>query len=96
MRTIYLDGDFKCHVTAAPDRVAAQTDFFGDRCDGFIEGYRFVPAGESWVRADGSVFRGEMIAPWKDYDQLRQLQLEHEKQQLEALLEELYEQVVTA
>ena len=55
---------------------------FDDKCDTFIEGYRFIPSGESWVRKDGKVFHGEMISPWKSYSELDQAQREYEKEQL--------------
>lgn len=69
MPTVYIDSDFKCHTTN-PDGVyrSVETDFFTGKCASFIEGYRYVPAGESWTRSDGVVFHGEMIAPCKDYD----------------------------
>ena len=38
-----------------------------------------IPSGESWTREDGTVFHGEMIAPWKDYHQLYKEQREYEK-----------------
>lgn len=65
---IYIDIDCKCHTTN-PDNAfkEVETPFFDGKCDAFIEGYRFVPEGESWVRADGVVFTGEMVTPWKDY-----------------------------
>ena len=66
MKTIYIDSDYCCHVSNEDDMMTAiETDFFDGKCDAFIEGYRFVPAGESWTREDGVVFTGEMIAPWK-------------------------------
>lgn len=40
--------------------------FFDGKCTAYIEGYRFVPAGESWTREDGQIFAGEMIAPAED------------------------------
>ena len=70
MRTIYLDSDFKCHVTDDGTFASFETDFFDGKCDTFIEGYRFVPAGEVWTRPDDVVFAGEMVAPWKDWRQL--------------------------
>lgn len=90
MRTIYIDSDFKCHVADDGTMTAVKTDFFGDKCDAFIEGYRFVPSGETWTRSDGAVFNGEMIAPWKPYDELDNAQREYERQLLaeyEAALE---------
>ena len=82
MRTIYIDSEFKCHVSNADGMTAIETDFFNGKCDTFIEGYRFVPSGENWTRSDGVVFRGEMIAPWKDYAALDAAQREYEKQLL--------------
>lgn len=82
MRTIYIDSDFKCHTVNDGTMTAVETDFFDGKCDAFVEGYRFVPTGESWTRSDGVVFRGEMIAPWKDYAELDNAQREYEKQLL--------------
>ena len=89
---IYIDSDFKCHTTN-PDGIfrEAETDLFDRKCAMFIEGYRFVPAGESWKRSDGVAFHGEMIAPWKDYSELDAAQREYEKQKLENCLEALQE-----
>lgn len=67
MKTIYIDAEFKCHITNDGTMAAMETDFFDGKCDAFVEGYRFVPDGESWVREDGEEFAGGMIAPWKDY-----------------------------
>lgn len=82
MKTIYIDSDFKCHVTNDGTMTAVETDFFDGKCDTFIEGYRFVPAGESWTRSDGIVFQGEMISPWKPYNELDAAQREYERQKL--------------
>ena len=82
MTTIYLDSDFKCHVADDGKMVAVETDFFDGKCDAFVEGYRFVPSGESWTRSDGVVFYGEMIAPWKPYSDLDAAQREYERQQM--------------
>ena len=85
MRTIYIDSEFKCHITNDGTMTAVETDFFDGKCDTFIEGYRFVPEGESWVRSDGEVFKGEMIAPWKDFNELDAAQREYER----ALIEDM-------
>ena len=89
MRTIYLDSDFKCHVADDGTMTAIDTDFFDSKCDTFVEGYRFVPNGETWTRSDGAVFNGEMIAPWKPYDELDNAQREYEKQLLATYAEAL-------
>ena len=82
MRTIYIDSEFKCHTMNDGTMIAVETDFFDGKCDAFIEGYLFVPFGESWVRSDGVVFNGEMIAPWKDYSELDAFQREYERRLL--------------
>lgn len=80
MKTIYIDADFKCHTVTADDMTAVETDFFDGKCDFFVEGYRFIPSGESWAREDGVVFRGEMVAPWKDYKELDSAQRAYERE----------------
>lgn len=82
MKTIYIDYEFKCHTTNDGTMKEIQTNFFDGKCDTLIEGYRFVPSGESWTRSDGVVFTGEMVAPWKDYSELDAIQREYEKQLL--------------
>lgn len=82
MRTIYLDSDYKCHISNDGTWSAVETDFFDGKCDAFVEGYRFVPSGESWTRLDGVVFYGEMISPWKPYQELDAAQREYERQQM--------------
>lgn len=63
---IYIDSDYKCHVSNADGRREIETGNFNGKCAEWIESFRFVPAGETWVREDGEVFKGEMMAPWKD------------------------------
>ena len=79
---IYIDDDFKCYTVNVGSFVAVETDFFNDKCEEFIEGYRFVPNGYTWTREDGTVFTGEMIAPWKPYEELDAAQREYERTQL--------------
>lgn len=82
MRTIYIDSEFKCHLTGDGAALAVETAAFDGKCDTFVEGYRFIPAEESWTRPDGTVFRGEMAAPWKDFGALDAAQREYERQLL--------------
>lgn len=82
MKTIYIDSDFKCHVTDDGTMKAVETEVFDGKCATFIEGYRFVPSGETWTRSDGVVFRGEMVAPWQDYGKLDAAQRQYEQEQL--------------
>ena len=73
---------------------AVETAAFDGKCDAYIEGYRFVPGGKTWVREDGAVFTGEMIAPWKPWQELEEAQREYERQlvaEYEAALQEIEE-----
>ncbi len=79
MRTIYLDSDYKCHVEPDTGRTATQTAFFDGKCNAYIEGYRFVPQGATWTRADGELFHGEMAAPIIDHELLRTVQRVYEE-----------------
>lgn len=84
MKTIYLDSEFKCHISDDGTMTAIETDAFDGKCDSYIKGYRFVPSGESWTRSDGVAFHGEMVAPWKDHAILSAYQ-----EQYEAMLPEI-------
>ena len=64
--TIYIDSDYRCHIADDGTRRAFDVPFFDGKCPEWIESYRFVPEGETWVQENGEMFRGEMIAPWKD------------------------------
>lgn len=64
--TIYIDNDFKCHAEPSEGLRGFDVPFFDGKCAAFVEGYRYVPQGETWHHK-GTDFRGEMICPWKDY-----------------------------
>ncbi len=94
--TIYIDSDYKCHTSPGDTLTAVETDFFDGKCRQYIEGYRFVPHGEIWVRDDGEVFEGEIVAPWRDYELLAEFQAIYEEEQAKAteeiatIVEEVY------
>ena len=82
--TIYIDNDFKCHVSGDDTRRAFDVPFFDGKCAEFVEGYRYVPSSETWTRADGQTFTGEMIAPWRDYSSLAEIQAAVDRTQAQA------------
>ena len=94
--TIYVDSDYKCHTSSGDGFTPVETDAFDGKCRQFIEGYRFVPAGQSWTREDGQVFHGEMVAPWRDYGILSEFhEVAQEEQakataEIAAIVEEVY------
>lgn len=83
--TIYIDADYKCRSATADGLTAVETDVFDGMCAAYIEGYRFVPSGQTWTRPDGVVFQGEMVCPWKSWRELDAAQRAYEQEQLESL-----------
>lgn len=71
---IYIDTDYICHTQNDGTRRAFDVPFFDGKCRAFVEGYRYVPDGETWTRWDGVEFTGEMIAPCKPYEGLEEAQ----------------------
>ena len=80
---VYIDSEYKCHITNSDNTFSEiDTSFFNGKCNTFIEGYRFIPSGESWTRFDGMTFYGEMATPWKPYYKLEDAQIKYERQKL--------------
>lgn len=78
---IYIDSDCMCHTSPGEGLREFDVPFFDGKCQTFVEGYRYVPLGECWVKPNGEFFRGEMIAPWKDYSILAAAQAAYEEGQ---------------
>ena len=78
---IYIDPVYKCHVANDGTMREFDVPFFDGKCQTFIEGYRYVPEGERWVKPNGTVFQGEMIAPWAPYRLLAAVQDAYEEGQ---------------
>ncbi len=93
---IYLDDDYKCHVTKESDNyLEYETDLFDGKCQTFIEGYRIVPQNKNWTRSDGRIFVGEMVSPWKRLSELQNAQSVYEKQQIVSLTSQNEELLTT-
>ena len=71
MRTIYLDSEFKCHVSNDGTMTPYETAFFDGKCDLFVEGHKCKPGGDA-----------VMIVPWKPYSELDAAQRRYEKEKL--------------
>ena len=94
MKTIYLDlRTYQCYLSQDEDntRIPYETEDFDDKCDDYILGFRIVPHGHKWVRADGHIFTGEMVSAWKSFEELDIAQRKYEKQKLEQYKAELIE-----
>lgn len=86
---IFVDTEYKCHVLNDGTMRGFEVPFFNGKCAVFVEGYRYVPAGETWKRSDGAEFTGEMISPWRDHTVLDAAQREYERQLLAEYAEAL-------
>ena len=95
---IYIDSNYKCYLSDDGTRRAFELPFFDSKCAEFVEGYRYVPSGETWTRADGHVFHGEMISPWVHYQLLAAAQAAYEEGQATGTggIEELLRAAATA
>ena len=83
MKELFIDNDFRCHATNTDKSFRnIETSAFDGKCKEYIEGFRYVPSGESWTRSDGVVFHGEMISPWKPYSELDAAQRQYERERL--------------
>lgn len=82
---LYLDADFRCHLSGGAGMTEMDTELFDGKCPAYIEGYRYVPPGERWVREDGVMFQGEMITPWKPWEELDAAQRAYERELAETL-----------
>ena len=78
----YIDDEFKCHVENDGTMREIEDICFDGKCAAYVEGFRYIPDGETWTREDGEVFHGEMIAPWKSYSELDAEQRKYERQKL--------------
>lgn len=81
---VFIDDNYRCHLTDDGTRKAVETEQFDGKCQVFVEGYRLVPYGESWTREDGVVFDGQMITPVSDYASLQTAQEQYELDQAQA------------
>ena len=70
MKTIYIDSEFKCHITNDGTMTAVETDAFDGKCDAHIEGYCY-DASNGYPK----------VYPWKDSKELEAAQEQYEKDQ---------------
>ena len=76
MRTIYVDSEFKCHLSDDGTMTEIQTDLFYGKCGIFVEGYCHEPD------------KGKFY-PWKPFSPLYEEQRKYEKQLLAEYAESL-------
>ena len=84
MTTVYIDSEYKCHVEPAEGMREVEDSFFDGKCKAFIEGFRYVPEGETWIREDGADYPGLLIVADRDFSILEELQEQYEEMLSEA------------
>ena len=91
MRKCYLDSDFRVHIDQDGSRKEWEDAdcYFDGKCPEYIEGFRVVPDGETWVREDGAEFTGLMIAAAVPFAELDAAQREYERQEAADMKEAL-------
>lgn len=80
---IFIDKDYRCHATDPDGMLRPVEDlFFAGKAPAVIEGYMFVPEGETVTGADGTVITGgPMIAPWRPSNTLTAAQAQYDYDQ---------------
>ena len=82
---VYIDNDYKCYTEPKDGLIEVKSSFFDNKVKEYIEGSRYVPYGKTWIRDDGVEFIGEMIAPWKDWNELDIFQRDYEREEFTKL-----------
>lgn len=75
---IYIDNNFKCHLENDGTMREFELSKFDGKCKEYIEGFRYVPAGEVWLKDGYKPFNGEMVCPFVDSRILNARQAEYE------------------
>lgn len=75
MRTIYLDEAYRCHLSDDGTMRPVETDVFDGKCRAYVEGYCYVPEGETFAR-NGKMLVGKVVFPYSEYDVLEAAQAE--------------------
>lgn len=75
---VYLDSEYRCHVDDDGTRIPIEDEFFDGKCKTFIEGYRYIPEGHTWIRPDGEEFTGDVMFPAENYEALYMAQQQYE------------------
>lgn len=74
----YIDNDYKCYQILIGGR-EFESNFFDGKCKKYIEGFRYIPLGESYTDDQGFIYNGEQYCAWKDYELLEEFQSQYEE-----------------
>jgi len=85
MRRIYIDKSYRCHTKSGGGRRAVDTSVFDGRVNEVIEGYCYIPVGETFELENGEVMTGECMFPFAEYSILDNIQRTNEQEALALL-----------
>lgn len=82
---IFIDKNYCCHTTNdGGDLREIECNDFDGYCSEYIEGHRYIPRGETWTNEKGTIFTGKMVAAYKPFDMLMQIQRDYERELAQA------------
>lgn len=84
---IFIDSEYKCHIENDGTMREFEVPAFFGKCEEYIEGFRYIPEGESLV-IGGREFMGEMLAPFVRFSELDMAQYRYEREKLDEVTRE--------
>lgn len=78
MKTIFLDSEFKCHLTNDSTMLEVQTEALDGYDSKAIECFRYVPKGYTWKGSDGRERHGEFIQAFRPLEVIGAYQEQYE------------------
>ena len=93
---VYIDSDFKCHITNDGTMTPIEEKFFDYKCKEFIEGYYLKPHDKIWIRENGEILsEGKIITNFIPYAELNKAQQRYDKEQLIAYRDKENELIIS-
>ena len=86
---VYIDNNYNCYASNDGTRREFETTFFEGKCPKYIEGFKYVPRGETYIDEEGRAFDGEMCIINANHLELQIAQLEYDLADADAALNEL-------
>ena len=77
--TVYINSEYRCFAADGPGLRAVEVPAFDGKAPDVIEGYRFIPASESWTDENGVIIEGRAMFAWQNVAQLEAAQHAYER-----------------
>lgn len=76
----YIDEEYRCHMADDGAMREVEDSCFDGKCDEYIEGFCYIPGGESGL-IDGMEYAGRMLCALGDYAKMELAQARFELEQ---------------